>query len=62
MPVVVGRMRGQFGGRQGEDEPAVAGVDRRELEHVSDECTNRVSVLGEDDCAGAGDHAFATAS
>jgi hypothetical protein len=37
MAVVVGRMRGQFGGWQSEDEPAVAGVDRREFEDVTDE-------------------------
>ena len=41
MAGVVGGVRGQFGGWQGEDEPAVAGVDRREFEDVSEECTNR---------------------
>ena len=57
MTGVVGRVRGQFGGRESEDEPAVAGIDRREFEDVSDECANRVRALGEDDRVGAGDHA-----
>ena len=49
MTGVVGGVRGQFGGRQSEDQPAVAGIDGRELQYVVEECTNRVCVLGEDD-------------
>jgi len=40
MAGVVGRVDGQLGGRESEDEPAVAGVDRRELEDVADECAD----------------------
>ena len=57
MAGLVGGVHGQLCGRQGDDGPAVAGVDRREFEDVSDERANRVCVLGEDDRVGAGDHA-----
>jgi hypothetical protein len=42
MTRVVGGVSGHLGGRQGEDEPAVPGVGRRELEYVSEECPNPV--------------------
>jgi hypothetical protein len=45
----VGRVRGQLGRRQGEDQPALSRINRRELERVSEEAANRVGVRGEDD-------------
>jgi len=38
------RMRGQLGGRRGKDEPAVAGVDRLEAEHVAQKSADLVGV------------------
>ena len=37
LAVLVGRMGGQLGGRQGEDQPPASGIHGRELEHVSEE-------------------------
>lgn len=51
------RVSGQFGGGQREDEPAVSGIDRRELEHISEEGANSFGVLGEDDRVRSSDHA-----
>ena len=53
---LVCRVGGQFGGWQTEDEPALAGIDRGELEHVAEEGAYAVGVGGEDDRVDAGDH------
>ena len=50
---------GDFGGRQGEDQPAMAGIDRGELEHLVEERADAVRVLGVDDRVRAGDHVLA---
>jgi transcriptional regulator with XRE-family HTH domain len=52
----VGRMGRQLRGRQGEDQPAAAGIDGRELEHVSEERAIPLCVPSEDDCVHASDH------
>ena len=49
-------MKGCFGGRQGEDEPSVAGIDGGELEHVAEEGAVRFWILGVEDDVGAVDH------
>jgi hypothetical protein len=56
MEVAVRGMRGQLGRRQGEDEPAASGVDRRELERVAQEGAEGVRVLAEDHRMGSVDH------
>jgi hypothetical protein len=48
----VGGMRGELGGREREDEPPAACVDRRQLEHVSEESANALGVLREEDRVG----------
>ena len=58
MAGLVGWVGGQFGGWEGENEPALPRVDRRELEHVSEEGANAVGVVGENDRVDPGDHAF----
>ena len=35
--ILFGRMKCRFGWRQGEDQPAVAGIDRRESQHIAKE-------------------------
>ena len=50
-------MKGGFGGRQGEDELAVAGVHGRQLEHVAKKGPVRFCILGVEDDVGAVDHA-----
>src|SRR5258708_25586318 len=49
-------MKGGFGGRQGEDQPAVAGVHGRQLEHVPKKGPVRFRILGVEDDVGAVDH------
>src|SRR5262245_14173571 len=53
---LIGRMGGQLGGGQREDEPAAAGVYVRELENVLEECAIRVRVRREEHCMQPGDH------
>src|SRR3954469_4933990 len=57
---VHGRVDRQLGGRQGEDQPAAAGVDRVEAEDVAEEGAGGVGVVRRDDVVGTGDHAAAT--
>jgi hypothetical protein len=52
----VGRMDGDFGGWEGEDEPAVAGVDVMEAECVAEEGPVGVVVGAVEDEVSAGDH------
>jgi hypothetical protein len=49
-------VRGQLSGWQREDEPAMSRIDRRELEHVSEESADPVGVAAEDDRVDPGDH------
>src|ERR1700722_607370 len=49
-------MKRGFGGRQSEDQPAVAGVDGGEIEDVAEEGAVGVRVGGVEDDVGAGDH------
>ena len=42
--------------RQGEDQPAVAGIDPLEAQHVAKELPSSLGILREDDRVGAGDH------
>ncbi len=60
--VLIGGVCGQLGGRQGKDEPPVAGIDRREFEHVSAEGANTLGVLGEDHPVDPGDGQFRLSS
>jgi hypothetical protein len=53
---LLGRMHADFGGRQAEDEPAVACVDVGEFECVAEECAYFFGVIGMDQSVGAGDH------
>ena len=55
---VVGRrgVAGELGGRQREDQPAAAGVDRARAEDLVEEGARGLGVLREDDRVGAGDH------
>jgi hypothetical protein len=55
-PAGVGWMRGELGGRQREDEPAAAGVDRAKIQHVAEERAVRLGVAREDDGMNPGDH------
>src|SRR5580700_3248352 len=54
--VAGGRMKGGFGRRKREDEPAVAGIDRGEAEDVAEEGAVGFGVLGLNDDVRAGDH------
>jgi DNA-binding CsgD family transcriptional regulator len=54
--VSIGRVHGQLGGRQGEDEPAAARVHRRQVQHVGEERPDPLGVRGEDDRVHTGDH------
>ena len=46
--LAVGGMDPELGGREGEDQPAAAGVDGVELEHVAEELARRLRVARED--------------
>jgi hypothetical protein len=46
----------QLGGRQGEDQPAAAGIDGTELEHVPEERAIPLRVRSEDHCMHPRDH------
>src|SRR5262245_64824690 len=46
----------QLRGRQSEDRPAVAGIDGRKLEHVSEERPIPLWVRSKDHCMHSGDH------
>src|SRR3954447_5563574 len=54
--IPVGGMRGQLGGRQGEDQPAAASVHGWEAEDVSEEGPIRRRIEREHDRVNAGDH------
>jgi glucose/arabinose dehydrogenase len=45
-----------LGGRQGEDQPALAGIDPLEPQHVAKEVPSSLGVLSEDDRVYSGDH------
>ena len=58
MPAVsVGRVHGQFGGRQREDEPAAARVGRRQAKHVREERSHLLGLWREHDRMNTVDHA-----
>lgn len=50
------RMNGDLGGRQAEDQPAVADVHVRELQHVAQEGAIGLRLSAVDDRVGADDH------
>ena len=57
MPVVLFiRVERRLGGRQGKDQPAMAGVDRGELENVAKEFAVGFRVFAVDDDVSAGNH------
>ena len=51
--ILFGRMKGRFGWRQGEYQPAVAGIDRREPKHIAKEGAVCLGILAinDDMCA-----------
>jgi hypothetical protein len=51
-------LRCQLGGWQGENEPALPGIDRQELERVAEEGANPVGVPGEYHPVDPGDQGF----
>ena len=53
----LGRVNGELGRGQGEDEPAAARVCRRHAEHVREERADPFSLSGEHDGMHSGDHA-----
>src|SRR5262249_31146847 len=53
---VVRRVNAELGGRQGEDEPSVTGVDVRQLEDVAKEGPDGVRLGGVDERVNSGDH------
>src|SRR5688500_753781 len=56
---VVAAVHAELGRRQLEDQPAAAGIDARDFEHVAQEDAVGGLVLGEDHDMGAADHAVA---
>jgi hypothetical protein len=50
------RVDGDLARRQGEDQPALSGIDPFEAQHVVNELPSSLGVLGEDDRVCAGDH------
>jgi hypothetical protein len=54
--IAVSGMSGQLGGRQGEDQPPSAGIDRGEIEHLAKEGSVCFSIAGENDRVNADDH------
>src|SRR5215470_248840 len=50
------RMHGDLGRWEGEDEPPTAGVDRPEVEHVPEELSGGVGVVGVDNCVRTDQH------
>src|SRR5215208_1718194 len=52
----LGRVARELGGRQREDRPAAAGVDRLERENVAEERPRPLGLRGEDDDMHTGDH------
>jgi hypothetical protein len=45
-----------FSGRQGEDQPAVTGVDKFKAEDVAEKCAIRLGFFAVDDNVSAGNH------
>ena len=54
------RVDSQFGGRQGEDQPAVAGVDGGKFEDVAEKCADFFGVVGVENRVSTGDHSWAS--
>jgi hypothetical protein len=54
--IAVSGMSGKLGGREGEDQPPSAGIDRGEIEHLAKEGSVRSSIAGENDRVNADDH------
>lgn len=54
--VLVGRVHGDFGWRQREDQPPMTGVDLRILQHVAQECAVGLGILAVDDDVRAVNH------
>src|SRR5712692_4823752 len=57
MALLLGGVDAQLGGRQCEDEPAMPGINARELEHIAEESAQPVRILGIDQRMHAMDHA-----
>src|SRR5439155_11676017 len=58
----LGGMNAELGGREGEDQPSMAGVDGGKAEHVAEEGTEGVGFLGVDDVVNGVDHSSSTYS
>jgi|HubBroStandDraft_6_1064221.scaffolds.fasta_scaffold139535_3 hypothetical protein len=54
--ILFGRMKGRFGWRQGEYQPAVAGIERREPQHIAKEGAVRRCIFAVDDDMCTGNH------
>src|ERR1700720_3406744 len=54
------RVDSQFGWRQGEDQPAVAGVDGGKVEDIAEKCADFFGVVGVENRVSAGDHSWAS--
>src|SRR5207248_10035124 len=58
----LGGMNAELGGREGEDQPSVAGVDGGKAEHVTEEGAEGVGFLGVDHVVDGVDHGSSTYS
>ncbi len=56
--VLLRRVDGKFGRRQPEDQPAVADIDMRELEHLAQQGAVGLGALTVDDRMRADDHGY----
>ena len=54
--ILVRGMGCELSGRQSEDQPALAGIDERQLEHVSEERAILLRIRREDHCVDSRDH------
>jgi len=60
--VLFGRMHGDLGRRQREDQPAVTCIDRFVLQHVTEERAVSLGILAVDDDVSAVNHALSVTS
>ena len=54
------RMNSKLGGRQGEDQPAVVGVDGGKFEDVAEKCADFFGMVGVENRVSSGDHSWAS--
>lgn len=60
MGVLVSRVGGQFGGRQGEDEPPAPRIDRGQAQDVAEEGADTVGIPAENGRMNAGNRGSAS--